>query len=95
MLQLLVKSVLLYAAEAWGPGVKHSLGLCRMCRYRQKESFESGEPSISLPTVYVYKMGMLPLKWEASKRIVDIWVQVMRMNDNRLGKGLMLEALKP
>ena len=76
--------------------MKHSLGLCRMCRYRQKESFESGEaPSISLPTVYVYKMGMLPLKWEASKRIVDIWVQVMRMNDNRLGKGLMLEALKP
>ena len=92
MLQLLVKSVLLYVAEAWGPGVKHSLGLCTMCRYRQIESFESGEaPSISLPTVYVYKMGMLPLKWEASKRIVDIWVQVMRMNDNTLGKGLMLE----
>ena len=92
MLQLLVKSVLLYAAEAWGPSVKHSLGLCRMCRYRQKESFEGGDaPSISLLTVYVYKMGMLPLQWEASKRIVDIWVQVMRMNDNTLGIGLMLE----
>ena len=37
---------------------------------------------------------MLPLKWEAIKRVVDVWVQVIRMNDDRLMKMVMLEALE-
>ena len=37
---------------------------------------------------------MLPLKWEAIKRVVDFLVQVMRMNDDRLVKVVMLEALE-
>ena len=39
-------------------------------------------------------MGMLPLKWEAMKRVVHSWVQVMRMNNDRLIKVVMLEALE-
>lgn len=37
---------------------------------------------------------MLPLKWEAIKRVVDFWVQVIRMNDDRLMKMVMLETLE-
>ena len=36
---------------------------------------------------------MLPVKWEALRRGIEFWVQVMRMNDNRLVKVVMLEAL--
>ena len=39
-------------------------------------------------------MDMLPLKWEAIKRVVGLWVQPMRMNDDRLVKVVMLEALE-
>ena len=37
---------------------------------------------------------MLPLKWEAIRRVIDFWVQVMRMDDGRLVKVVMLEALE-
>ena len=29
-------------------------------------------------------MDLLPLKWEAARRAIDFWVQVMRMDENRL-----------
>ena len=29
-------------------------------------------------------MDMLPLKWEAARRAIDFWVQVMKMDENRL-----------
>ena len=41
-----------------------------------------------------FEMDMLPLKWEDAKRATDIWVQVMRMNENRLMKVVMLEGLE-
>ena len=47
-------------------------------------------PSVSLQFV----MRMLPLKWEAVTRAIDIWVQVMRIDENRLVKVVMLEVLK-
>ena len=34
------------------------------------------------------------MKWEALWRGIEFWVQVMRMNDNRLVKVVMLEALE-
>ena len=47
-------------------------------------------PLISLQ----FEMDMLPVKWEALRRGIEFWVQVMRMNDNRLVKVVMLEALE-
>ena len=41
-----------------------------------------------------FEMDMLPLKWEAIRRVFDFWVQVMRMDDDRLVKVVMLEALE-
>ena len=39
-------------------------------------------------------MDMLSLKWEAIRRVIDFWVQVIRMDDGRLVKVVMLEALE-
>ena len=47
-------------------------------------------PLISLQ----FEMDKLPVKWEALRRGIEFWVQVMRMNDNRLVKVVMLEALE-
>ena len=33
-----------------------------------------------------YEMNLLPVKWEAMKRTIGIWVQMMRMGDGRLLK---------
>ena len=41
-----------------------------------------------------FEMDMLPVKWEALRRGIEFWVQVMRMNDDRLAKMVMLEALE-
>ena len=41
-----------------------------------------------------YEMNMLPVKWEAMKRSIEFWVQVMRMDDGRLLKVVMMEALE-
>ena len=37
---------------------------------------------------------MLPLKWEAIRRVIDFWVRVMRMDDGRLVKVVMLESFE-
>ena len=37
---------------------------------------------------------MLPVKWEAMKRSMEFWVQVMRMADGRLVKTVMIAALE-
>ena len=44
-------------------------------------------PSVSLQ----FEMSMSPLKWEAGRRAIDFWLQVMRMNENRLVKVMMLK----
>ena len=41
-----------------------------------------------------FETDMLPAKWEALRRGIEFWVQVMRMNDDRLVKVVMLEALE-
>ena len=41
-----------------------------------------------------FEMDMLPVKWEALRIGIEFWVQVMRMNDDRLVKVVMLEALE-
>ena len=37
---------------------------------------------------------MLPVKWEAMKRSIEFWVQVMRMANDLLLKVVMIEALE-
>ena len=37
---------------------------------------------------------MLPVKWEAMKRSMEFWVQVMNMVKGRLLKMVMIEALE-
>ena len=34
------------------------------------------------------------MKWEALRRVIEFWVQVMRRKDDRLVKVVMLEALE-
>ena len=58
-----------------------------------KSHFRGGETlAIGLPIQF--KMNMLPVKWEAMKRIAEFWVQVMRMANGRLLKMVMIEALE-
>ena len=40
------------------------------------------------------EMDMLSVKWEALGRRIEFWVQVRRMNNDRLVKVVMLEALE-
>ena len=88
ILELLVESVLLYGVEVWGDGTQlEPVGNVQMRAARIFLGVGRRHPSASLQ----YEMGMLTLKWEAVKRVVDFWVQVMRMNDEKV---MMLEALK-
>ena len=41
-----------------------------------------------------FEMNMLPVKWEAMKRSMEFWVQVMSMANGRLLKMVMIEALQ-
>ena len=90
LLELLVESVLLYRAEVWGCGGQ--LGpVEKIQMWAARISLGVGRlhPSVSL----LFEMHMLPLKWEAARRAIDFWVQVMRMDENRLVKVVILEAL--
>ena len=75
-----------------GGGVKHSLSLWRKCRCEQLRFLGVGRRHLSASLQY--EITILPLKWKAIKRVVDFWVQVMRMNDDRLANVVMLEALE-
>ena len=41
-----------------------------------------------------FEVKMLIVKWEAIKRVIEFWVQVMKRGDDRLLKEVMLEALE-
>ena len=91
LVELLVESVLLYGAEVWGCGGQ--LGPVENVQMRAARIFLGVgrlHPLVSLQ----FEMDMLPLKWEAIRRVIDFWVQVMRMGDGRLVKVVMLEALE-
>ena len=69
LLEMLVGSVLLYAVEVWG------------CRRQLRPIEESSEdiygggklhPMASLQ----FEMNLLPVKWEAMKRSIEVWVHV-------------------
>ena len=41
-----------------------------------------------------YELNMMPLKWEGIKRCIEFWIKVMNMDEERLMKRVMLEALE-
>ena len=91
LLEMLVESVLLYGVEAWGCGGQlDAVENVQMWAARIVLGVGRRHPLISLQ----FEMDMLPVKWEALRRGIEFWVQVMRMNDNRLVKVVMLEALE-
>ena len=91
LLEMLVESVLLYGVEAWGCGGQ--LDAVENVQMRAARIF-LGVGRRHLLISLQFEMDMLPVKWEALRRGIEFWVQVMRMNDNRLVKVVMLEALE-
>ena len=93
-----MESVPLYGAEVWrncgGLKCGGSLGQWKTCKQLRAAKIILGlgrlHPLVSLQ----FEMDMLPLKWEAIKRVIGFWVKVMRVDDDRLVKVVMLEALK-
>ena len=76
-----------------GVGCETQLGPVENVQVREGRIFLGVERRHS--SAYLqYELGMLPLKWEAMKRVADFWVQVMRMEDDRLAKVVMLKALE-
>ena len=91
LLEMLVESVLLYGVEAWGCGGQlDAVESVQMRAARIFLGMGRRHPLVSLQ----FEMDMLPVKWEALRRGIEFWVQVMRMNDDRLVKVVMLEALE-
>ena len=41
-----------------------------------------------------YKLNMMLLRWEGMKRCVEFWIKVTRIDEERLMKVVMLEALE-
>ena len=41
-----------------------------------------------------YELNMMPLRWEGMKRCIEFWVKVKKMDEERLMKVVMLEALE-
>ena len=81
LVELLVASVLLYGAEVWACGGQ--LGPVENVQMRAARIFLGVgrlHPLVSLQ----FEMDVLPLEWEAIRRVIDFLVQVMRMDDNRL-----------
>ena len=91
LLEMLVDSVLLYGAEVWGS--------CRKLAPMEKIQLRAARiflgvgrlhPKISLQ----FELNTLPLEWEAMKRCIEFWVKVMRMDENRLLKQVMVEVME-
>ena len=81
----------LYGSEVWGCGGQ--LGPVENMQMQAARIFLGVgrlHPLVSLQ----FEMDMLPLKWTAIRRVIDFWVKVMRMDNDRLVKVVMLEALE-
>ena len=91
LMEVLVGSVLMYGAEVWGGGGQ--LGPIEGVQMRAARIFLGVgrlHPLVSLQ----YEMNMMPLRWEGMKRCIEFWVMVMRMNEDRLLKVVMLKLWK-
>ena len=91
LLEILVESVLLYGVEAWGCGGQlDPVENVQMWAAWIFLGVGRRHPLVSLQ----FEMDMLPVKWKALRRGIAFSVQVIRMDDDRLVKVVMLEALE-
>ena len=91
LMEMLVGSVLMYGAEVWGGGGQ--LGPVEGVQMRAARIFLGVgrlQPLVSLQ----YELNMMPLRWEGMRRCIEFWVMVLRLNEERLLKEVMLEALE-
>ena len=91
LMEVLVGSMLTYGAEVCGGGGQ--LGLVEGVQMRVARIFLGVgrlHPLVSLQ----YELNMMPLRWEGMRRCIEFWVTVLRLNEDRLLKVVMLEALE-
>ena len=89
LMETLVETVLLYGAEVWGCG-----GQLRLVQNVQMWAAGIFLGVGRLHQTVSLQLNMLTVKWEAMKRSIEFWVQVMRMANGRLWKVVMIEALE-
>ena len=83
LLEMLVGSVLPYGVEVWGCG--RQLGLVGNVQTRAVRIF-MGVGRLHPLASLQFEMNVLPVKWEAMKRGIEIWVHVMRLGEGRFLK---------
>ena len=85
----LVESVLLYGAEVWGCG-RQAL-LVEQVQLRAARIF-LGVGRLLPKVALQFEMRMMPVEWEAKRRCIEFWLDVLRMGDDRLVKWVVVEA---
>ena len=90
LMEALVETVLLYGAEVWGGSrILESVEQVQMRAAWIFLGVGRLHPRVSLQ----FEMQMVPLRFEAKKRCIEFWVNVLRMEGNRLVRMVMLEAM--
>ena len=85
LLEMLVDSVLLYGAEAWGHcGQLAPIEKIQLRAARTFLGVGRLHPKLSL----LFELNNILLKWEGMKRCIEFWVKVMRLDlvEARFGK---------
>ena len=81
----------MYGADVWGCGGQlRPVENVQMRAARIFLGVGTLHPLVSLQ----FEMNMLSVKWEAMKRSMEFWMQVMRMANGRLLKTVMIAALE-
>ena len=91
LLEMLVGLVLLYGVEVWGCG--RQLRPIEEVQMRAMRIFMRVGRLHSLASLQ-FEMNMLPVKWEAMKMSIELWVHVMRLGEGRLLTEVVREAMK-
>ena len=91
LLEMFVDSVMLYGAEVWGScGQLAPIEKIQLRAARIFLGVGRLHPKVSL----LFKLNTLPLKWEVMKRCIEFWVKVMRMEEDRLLKQVMVQVME-
>ena len=89
--EVLIGLVLMYGAEVWGGGGQ--LGPVEAVQMQAARVFLGVgrlHPLVSLQ----YELNMMPLRWKEMRWCIEFWVTVLRLNEDRLLKAVMLETLE-
>ena len=90
-MEMLLESVLLYGAEVWGSyGQLASIEKIQLRTARIFLGVGRVHPKVSL----LFELNTIPLKWEGLKRCIEFWGKVMRMEEDRLLKQVMIQVME-